>query len=157
MSAADDDKIRYEGLGRLDDLIGYHLRRASAVFGSDFARAVAGEGLRQVPFAILSVIAATPGIRQGAAGQALGIQRANMVALINELTEAGYVERRPVEDDRRAFALVLTPEGEAILERCTQRLLESENQLLTDFTASERETLISLIRRIEAREEPASD
>jgi len=157
MSGAEIDNIRYEGLGRLDDLVGYHLRRASAVFGSDFARAVAGEGLRQVPFAILSVIAATPGIRQGAAGQALGIQRANMVALINELTDAGYVERRPVEDDRRAFALVLTTAGRAIVDRCTDRLLESENQLLAEFTPDERDMLISLIRRIEARELPTAE
>jgi DNA-binding MarR family transcriptional regulator len=141
----------------LDGLVGYHLRRASSVFGSDFSRAVGGEGLRQVPFAILSVIAASPGIRQGAAGEALGIKRANMVVLINELVEAGYVDRSPAEDDRRAIALDLTSKGRATLTTATTRLIAHEDEILADFTAAERETLIRLIRRVEARELPATD
>lgn len=151
------DTERNEALGVLDGLVGYHLRRASSVFGSDFGRTVGGEGLRQVPFAILSVIAANPGIRQGAAGEALGIKRANMVVLINELVEAGHVERAPAADDRRAIALSLTTSGRATFESATSRLIEHEDQLLTDFTAAERETLIGLIRRIEAREQPPGD
>jgi DNA-binding MarR family transcriptional regulator len=147
----------HETLGVLDGLVGYHIRRASSVFGNDFARAVANEGMRQVPFAILSVIAAKPGIRQGAAGEALGIKRANMVALINELVEAGHVDRRSAEEDRRAFALFLTESGQATLDRCVALLLAHEERLLGDFTAEERETLIGLIRRIEAREEAPTD
>ena len=139
-------------LGMLERLVGYHLRRASAVFGSDFAGAMAGEGLRQVPFAILSVIGANPGIRQGAAGRLLGIQRANMVALIGELVAAGLIERQAAAGDRRAFALALTPAGAALLERATARLLAHEAELLSDFTHGERVLLIELVRRIEARE-----
>lgn len=139
-------------LGDLDTLIGYHLRRCSGVMSAPFARGVAGTGLRQVPFAILSVIAENPGIRQGAAGETLGIQRANMVALINELIEAGYVDRRPAEDDRRAFALYATTEGAEVLRRCTRSITEQETRVLAEFTAAERGTLLKLLRRIEARE-----
>lgn len=157
MSDAASEIGRNDALGVLDSLVGYHLRRASSVFGSDFSRAVGGDGLRQVPFAILSVIAANPGIRQGAAGEALGIKRANMVVLINELFEAGHVDRRPAEDDRRAIALELTPQGRATLDSATARLVAHEDALLTDFTEKERKTLIGLIRRIEARELPPDD
>ncbi|QJU58056.1 MarR family transcriptional regulator [Sphingomonas sp. AP4-R1] len=157
MSGAVSDAGQNEALGVLDSLVGYHLRRASAVFGSDFTRTVGGEGLRQVPFAILSVIAANPGIRQGAAGEALGIKRANMVVLINELAEGGLVERTPAEDDRRAIALALTTKGQATLEEATARLIAHENELLADFSGAERRTLIDLIRRIEAREQAPTD
>jgi DNA-binding MarR family transcriptional regulator len=157
MSDAAPEAGFHDTLGVLDQLVGYHLRRASSVFGSDFARAVGGEGLRQVPFAILSVIAASPGIRQGAAGESLGIKRANMVVLINELAEAGYVDRRPAEDDRRAIALDLTAAGQKILASATTRLIAHEDELLADFSAEERDTLIRLIRRIEAREQPPAD
>ncbi|WCT75090.1 MarR family transcriptional regulator [Sphingomonas naphthae] len=144
------------GLGELDGLIGYHIRRASSVFGGTFVRAVTGTGLRQVPFGILSVVAANPGIKQGAAGRALGIQRANMVALINELVDAGLVDRRAADDDRRAFALSVTPRGAALLEDCTRRIKEQEAELLADFDETERILLIDLVRRIEAREAPTS-
>ncbi|MDO6415548.1 MarR family transcriptional regulator [Sphingomonas sp. BIUV-7] len=157
MQDAEVEPGRHDALGVLDGLVGYHLRRASSVFASDFGRAVGGDGLRQVPFAILSVIAASPGIRQGAAGEALGIKRANMVVLINELVEAGHVDRRAAEDDRRAIALVLTPKGRTTLENATARLTEHEDELLADFTAGERDMLIGLIRRIEAREQPPAD
>ena len=49
-----EDSAQITG-GPLEDLIGYHLRRASSVFGSDFAQAMEGTGLRQVLFGILSV------------------------------------------------------------------------------------------------------
>lgn len=139
-------------LGVLDELVGYHLRRASSVFGADFARALAGTEMRQVLFGVLCVIAANPGINQGAAGRVLGIQRANMVALINELVEQGLVERCAVEGDRRAFALRLTDRGQARLGHSLDRIHAHEAELLADFSPAERITLIELLSRIEARE-----
>ncbi|QJU58338.1 winged helix-turn-helix transcriptional regulator [Sphingomonas sp. AP4-R1] len=143
-------------LGVLDTLVGYHLRRASAVLGNDFTDAVGNEGMRQVPFAILSVIAANPGIRQGEVGITLGIQSANMVALVTDLINAGYVDRRQSFEDRRAFELELTAAGKKMLERCTKLLQEYQERLLADFSNEERSVLLSLVRRIEAREIPTN-
>jgi len=142
-------------LGPLNNLLGYHLRRASAVLGGAFSSAVAGTGLRQVPFAILSVVAANPGIKQSSVGRALGIQRANMVALVNELVDSGLIERRPAEDDRRAFALVANAAGQDALHRFSQEILRQEAEVMADLSTAEQATLMSLLRRIEARETPA--
>ena len=139
-------------LGVLDGLAGYHLRRASGAVAADFHRALAGTGMRQVLFAILSVVAANPGINQGAVGRVLGIQRANMVALINQLVEAGSIERRTAANDRRAFALELTPAGLATMRECEGRIAAHEAAMLVDLAADERRTLIELLGRIEARE-----
>jgi DNA-binding MarR family transcriptional regulator len=140
------------GLGVLHNLVGYHLRRASNAFSSDFAVAIEGTGMRQVLFAILSVVAANPGINQGAAGRALGIQRANMVLLINQLVDAGQLDRKTASEDRRAFALTLTPTGAATLQDCLKRIETHEKRMLADLSAAERKTLIALLTRIEARE-----
>lgn len=143
----DDPKI-----GVLDQLVGYHLRRASTVFANDFAQAVAGTGMRQVLFGILSIIKANPAINQGNVGRALGIQRANMVSLVNELVDKGMVHRETSPEDRRAFALTLTAKGEALMALCLANIREHEEHLLADLSASERETLIGLLMRIEAKE-----
>lgn len=140
-------------LGPLGDLAGYHLRRASGVFGNDFPRAMAGTGLRQVLFGILSVVAANPGISQGAAGRTLGIQRPNMVSLINELVDAGLIDRRTAQEDRRAFALTITDAGSDALADGIERIREHEQRLLADLDADERRTLIDLLKRIEAKED----
>ncbi|HEU0043956.1 MarR family winged helix-turn-helix transcriptional regulator [Sphingomonas sp.] len=138
-------------LGVLDELVGYHMRRASAVIATDFSRATAGTGMRQVLFGVLSIIEANPGINQGAVGRALGIQRANMVSLVNELDERGLIARRTASDDRRAFSLTLTPAGQRILADSLARLRQHEDDVLSNLSGTERATLILLLSRIEAR------
>lgn len=139
-------------VGIVGDLVGYHLRRANNVFATDFSRVLAGTGIRQVLFGILSVLAANPGIKQGSAGRSLGIQRANMVSLVNELAEAGLVVRQVSPEDRRAFALSLTSRGMQVHARCLAQIRAHEAALLNDFSESERHRLVALLSRIEARE-----
>nr|WP_299911224.1 MarR family transcriptional regulator [Sphingomonas bacterium] len=139
-------------LGVLEELAGYHLRRASSAFANDFGRALAGTGMRQVLFGIISVVAANPGIKQGAAGEVLGIQRANMVALITELVDQGLVERHVSREDRRAFALMLSEAGRAKLEECLVLIRAHEEEMLTDLDIPDRARLIALLMKIEARE-----
>ena len=145
---ADDEEAP---LGVLENLAGYHLRRASSAFGADFARAVEGTGMRQVLFGILSVVGANPGINQGAAGRSLGIQRANMVTLINQLADVGLLDRQTAADDRRALALNLTAAGEKMLEECLERITAHEENMLAALTPAERRTLIALLMKIESR------
>ena len=145
---ADDEEAP---LGVLEHLAGYHLRRASSAFGADFARAMEGTGMRQVLFGILSVVGANPGINQGAAGRSLGIQRANMVTLINQLADLGLLDRQTAADDRRALALSLTNAGEKMLEECLKRIEAHEEHMLAGLTATERRTLLGLLTKIEGR------
>jgi len=141
-------------VGALAPLAGYHLRRASSAFGADFAAAMDGTGLRQVPFAVLSVVAANPGINQGAVGRTLSIKRANMVALINELVDKGLIDRSVDANDRRAFSLSPTPAGEAALADAVQRIEAHERRMLADFNAKDRKLLLDLLSRIERRTPP---
>ena len=108
--------------------------------------------MRQVLFGILSIIDANPGINQGNVGKALGIQRANMVSLVNELTDAGLVRREVAADDRRAFSLRLTDNGRAKMKECLARIHRHEKQVLSSLSDAERESLIDLLTRIEATE-----
>ncbi len=135
-------------LGRL---VGYRLRRASAVFASDFAITLEGTGIRQIPMGILAVVADNPGINQGTVGRLLGIKRANMVPLINELIEAGLIVRETDPSDRRAFTLAMSPAGSAMLADCVRRIEAHEVRLLDGFTAAERAMLLNLLERIEQR------
>lgn len=143
-----DDTV---SLGVLSDLIGYHLRRASAVVASDFARALEGTGVRQVLFGILSIVDANPGINQGTVGRMLGIQRANMVAPVNELAERGWIDRQTDPSDRRAFILSLTAAGDTMFQRALAQIRTHEATVLSDIDARDRRQLIDLLTRIEAR------
>ncbi|MBB5697507.1 MarR family winged helix-turn-helix transcriptional regulator [Sphingomonas yantingensis] len=147
--AAADHKVETTRLTLLGSFAGYFLRRASQRFAAGFADTVGPMGMRQVLFGVLTVIHDNPGIRQGAAGEALGIQRANMVSLVNELVDRGLVERRVSESDRRAFALELTPAGKVLVEQGVERIRGNEDELLAPLTPTERRTLLDLLSRLD--------
>ncbi|ODP37865.1 MarR family winged helix-turn-helix transcriptional regulator [Sphingomonas turrisvirgatae] len=143
-------------IGALGPVVGYHLRRASGAFAADFATAMEGTGMRQVLVGILSVVAGSPGINQGAVGRVLGIKRANMVSLINELVDAGLIAREVDRADRRAFSLGITDAGRSMLNECLERITTHEARMLAEFSAAEKATLLELLGRIERRD-PAAD
>jgi len=136
--------------GTLDGLVGYRLRRANGRMMGDFSTTLAALAIRPVLFAILSVVRTQPGIIQMGVGNELGIQRANLVPLINELTERGLVERRSAPGDRRATALVLTGEGERLYAQAEALVREHEERMLRRLSASERTKLIELLAKIAA-------
>ena len=138
-------------IGTLSHRVGYHLRRASGAFALDFHEAMAGTGMRQVLLGILAVVEANPGINQGAVGIALGIKRANMVSLINELVDAGSLARVIAVNDRRAFSLTLTDAGRERLDDCNLRIDGHEERMLVKLTVAERQTLLQLLSRIDVR------
>lgn len=140
-----------EQYGALGPLVGYHLRRAFGAFAADFAQAMDGTGMRQVLVAILAIVAANPGINQGGVGRMLGIKRANMVALINELEGVALIEREVDPGDRRAFALSITDSGRQRLADCLARIDAHERAMLAGFSDAERAMLIELLQRIERR------
>jgi DNA-binding MarR family transcriptional regulator len=138
-------------LGPLDELVGYHLRRASAVVGSDYFRSVEPNAMRQVLFGVLSVISANRGINQANVGRVLGIAKPNMVALVNELIGHGWVERSIDTVDRRAFVLTLTPAGQVAVTDALTLIGVHEERMAKDLNAQERRMLINLLSRIEAK------
>lgn len=140
-------------IGVLAPLVGYHMRRAWSAFAADFAAAMDDTGLRQVTFAVLSVVDANPGINQGSVGRVLGIKRANMVALINELVERGLIDRA-VANDRRAFSLSATDKGRAALADAVERIEAHELRMLAEMSKQDRATLLDLLARIERLSPP---
>ena len=132
----------------LDSLVGYRLRRASNRMMTDFSSTLGPIAVRPVLFAMLQVIRSNPGIIQMALGTELGIQRANLVPLINELTGRGLISRRAAPNDRRALSLFLTSDGEALLDQAETLVREHEERALTRLSKAERAKLIELLNKV---------
>jgi MarR family transcriptional regulator for hemolysin len=56
-------------------------------------------------------------VRQNALADAVGIEGASLVRLLDELEAAGLVVREPDPDDRRAKAVSLTSQGRKVVEK----------------------------------------
>ena len=77
----------------------------------------------------------------------LGIDRTVMTYLIDDLVEAGLVERQPNPADRRQRRVVLTEQGAGRLAECEEQVEGAEDHALAGLDTTERAALCGLLRR----------
>ncbi len=141
---ADDDIA----LGKLNRLLGYHLRRASVAAFQNFALHLAKDRISPAQLGILLLTEANPGINQTRVGKALGIDRSTLVSMIDLLETRGYLARTPSPTDRRSHALRLGRAGETFLRGIDARIDRHENEIAAGLSAAERKTLMALLMRV---------
>lgn len=88
---------------------------------------------------------------------ALCMDAKNVVLLLNELEDQGYLIRRRDSEDRRRHRVHITPEGREALARAGRAMEEVENQVLQALDAEERATLWKLLARALHEVEHAAD
>ena len=101
---------------------------------------------------LLGMLRRSGGKSQQDVAESLGMHPSRMVAIVDELENKGLLERRANPDDRRVYALFLTPAGEKALRDIARLNGEHLEALCAALDASEREQLASLLSRI-AREQ----
>ncbi len=143
--AVDTDAVK---LGRLENIVGYPLRRAQIAVFEDFARRFAALDLTPAQFSALVAIAENPGRTQTDIAAALGVQRPNFVALMHGLERRGLAERLRSGADRRANALRLTAAGCALLARGQAAQSEQEAAIRALIGEPERRRLIDTLDRL---------
>ncbi len=140
-------------LGPLSHMTGYALRRAQMAVFEDFFATLAEVDLKPAQFSVLHVLDIAPGSTQSAVAAALGIQRANFVALLDGLEQRGLARRDAAPSDKRSHALHLTPRGAALLARA--RALEARHearQVARLGGQDSRDTLLALLARLTTNE-----
>jgi DNA-binding MarR family transcriptional regulator len=132
----------------LTHAVGYQVRRAQLAIFQDFNETFANDGLRPADFAVLVIISANPGLKQSEVAEALGIQRANFVAIADSLESRGLAERRKSESDRRVQALFLTERGERFAADMIQTWRGHDDRLVQKLGGTaERDRLIALLTK----------
>ena len=128
-------------LGRLDGLLGFHLRMASAAVARDFAATLEDLGLTQKQCAVLELIAANPQVSQIDMAAALGMDRATMMAVVDRLDDRGLVLRAASQRDRRRQELTLSESGQTLLREARRHIAQHERRFL-DRLGPERAALL---------------
>lgn len=135
-------------LGMLRSLIGYHLRRAQVAVFQHFADTMGEADITPGQFGVLSVIAGNPGLSQTQLGNALGIDRSTVVAVIDRLESRGLVLRMAAPNDRRSHALQLSAEGARLLQRLEEMVRAHERHISRDLSAEDQRQLLNLLDRV---------
>lgn len=113
-----------------------------------FQDALTPLGLTPKSFGALTVIAEEGPLSQAALGEITRVDRTTMVAIVDELQRAGFVERGHDAADRRVHSLQVTPAGKNALRAAERLALRCQNEILADLTPDERDQLHGLLARI---------
>jgi len=135
-------------LGRLEGILGFHIRMAAAAIYRDFAASLGPLELTQKQFAVLDLIAGNSEPSQADLGAALGMDRATMMALVDRLEGRGLLQRRRSTTDRRRLALALTPAGAELLTKAQTAVATHELRFTSRYDKAELEQLIGALRRL---------
>src|SRR5690242_2437971 len=121
----------------------------AALRGRDLvAERLGTEGVRRPHFSVLVSLADDGPASQAELGRRVWIDRSDMVAVLNDLEQAGLVERARDERDRRRNVITLTRAGKQARERLEQRVAEAQAALLEPLTDDERAQLLDLLARV---------
>ncbi|MBD8686722.1 winged helix-turn-helix transcriptional regulator [Rhizobium sp. CFBP 13717] len=134
----------------LSDAVIYSLRRAQLSVVNDFNESLLAFSLRPTDFPVLVLVANNCSLKQSDVAEALGIQRANFVAIIDALEDKGLLQRRRSEADRRVHYLEITERGRTVLEEISQVWRAHEGRLIDRLGGeTARDQLVSLLRCIQ--------
>jgi DNA-binding MarR family transcriptional regulator len=113
-----------------------------------FAEQLAPLGVEPRHAGMLHRLAANEGKAQQAIGELIGLNPTQMVFLVDELEDRGFIERRRNPADRRSYALYLTPAGRDMLSKIHEAGRIHQARFGASLTASEQGQLTELLRRI---------
>jgi DNA-binding MarR family transcriptional regulator len=101
------------------------------------------------------------GLRMGVLSQRLMVTGGNVTGITDQLVAEGFVERRPIAHDRRAYAVRLTAKGRRAFDTMALAHERWVIELLSGLDAGERKRLHALLGRIKttvaARETAVTD
>ena len=129
--------------------VGFLLSQLGFFSSRAFTDALAPIGIGPRDFLLMRFVAASEGQSQQALAERLGVPASRMVALVDHLEEAGFVERRADPEDRRVRGLHLTRKGSGALERASKIAIDYETRLCAGINRGEREQLIDLLQKVQ--------
>jgi DNA-binding MarR family transcriptional regulator len=135
--------------GRLEDFTGYMLRLAHTR-AHQLAAEAFPEGPHPREYAVLTAIAAAGPLSQQRLAERLHVNRTLMVAVADTLERRGLVERRRDPDDRRSYALHVTPAGHEELGRLHGAIERADRRMTERLSDAERARLNELLRKLVA-------
>jgi DNA-binding MarR family transcriptional regulator len=140
--AIDDHRLTTVGL----------LMESSAGLRRVFQRRLEEEqSLSNQSFDVLIRLARSPGseLRMSELAAQTSLTPSGLTRSVDRLQDQGLVDRRVCPEDRRGSFAVLTPAGQAVMDRAIPNHVAHIDEVLSDlFTPGEEETLAALLRRL---------
>lgn len=133
---------------RLRALPSWLLAQAALEASRVVSEHLAAVGAHRSHYAVLAALEEFGPASQAALGRRCGIDRSDLVALLDRLVADGDVERRPDPSDRRRNIVTLTPRGVRRLDELSAVLGDAQDVLLSSLPDEDRDALVALLRAL---------
>lgn len=127
---------------------GFLLNDIARLMRRDFNRKVQDLGLTQAQWQILARLTLMEGARQSQIADVLEMQPISVTRILDRMEVAGWVERRPDPDDRRALNVYLTDKAEPILEQMWGLAAETRKVAAAGISVADQEKLFELLQKM---------
>jgi DNA-binding MarR family transcriptional regulator len=101
-------------------------------------------------YSVLNALDETPVRTQAALAEAIGADKSRIIGTLDELQNAGLIERTPDPDDRRVRLLSITAEGRRVRRAVRRGIQVKELQVLESLPVPDRKTFIRLLQQLHA-------
>lgn len=143
--------------GPLPDLVGYQLRRAYSYLYRTFIADLKHLQLAPGQYSALVLISLNPGLGQVELARATGLDASTIVPITNRFVTLGWIRRVRRKNDRRLYALRITPAGQAVLDQARPIIAAREKHLASLLNGRERQAIVEMLSRInDYRKQPTA-
>lgn len=144
---AADAKLSALGGYRLEDQVGFHLRRAGQRHAAIFSAHMTDE-LTPTQWATLVKLAEFASLSQNLLGRETAMDAATIKGVVDRLLKRGFVATAPDPEDARRMRVSITAKGLAAVEHGVRPAAAITAETLKPLNAAERRLLVDLLRRL---------
>jgi MarR family transcriptional regulator, lower aerobic nicotinate degradation pathway regulator len=145
--ATAEAKLSALGGYRLEDQVGFYLRRAGQRHAAIFAEHITDE-LTPTQWAALVKLAEFESLSQNLLGRETAMDAATIKGVVDRLLKRGFVATAPDPDDARRMRVSITRAGLAAVEKGVQAATAITAETLQPLDAAECRFLVELLKRI---------
>ena len=100
-------------------------------------------------YSVLTALDGTPVRTQAALAEAIGADKSRIIGTLDELQDAGLIQRTPDPDDRRVRLLSITPKGRRVRRAVHKDIRAHEDDLLAKVPSrADREAFVRVLRTL---------
>jgi len=100
-------------------------------------------------YIVLSALVEQPVRTQSALAQAIRADKSRIISVLDELQQAGLIQRQPDPADRRVHLLSLTPAGSELRRSVQAGIRSNEERLLAQLPAPDREAFVRSLQALD--------
>jgi DNA-binding MarR family transcriptional regulator len=142
--------------GPLQQIFGYQLRRAYSYLYRTFVSEFRELQLAPGQYSALVLIGLNPGMSQIDLAKATGLDGSTIVPITDRFERLGWIRRTRRPNDRRLYALRITPLGQEVLDKARPLIAARQRRLASILSPDERRDLIAVLSRISEEPQPSS-